>query len=135
MIIDGLIKYDISVIFKVGANFNPLIKHERSKNMAIIKTRKIKLSHSVDDLIEKAKQALNGVKEFNYDQNRGILTVNYDLELVMLKTIEDVLQQQGIQLDNGFFRKMKRGWHHYTEQNELDNLHVNPTCCSDPKLG
>jgi len=105
--------------------------------MAIIKTRKMKLSHSANGLIEKAAQTLNelnGVKEFNYDQNRGILTVRYDLESVLLKKIEEVISEHRIQLDNGFFSKMKRGWYYYTEQNELDNLHVHSSCCSDPKL-
>lgn len=109
---------------------------ERSKTMSIIKTRKIKLSYSTNGLVEKADQALNelsGVKEFNYDRNSRILTVRYDLEAVLLKRIEEILIEQGIELDNGFFSRMARGWHHYTEQNELDNLHVNPTCCSDPK--
>ncbi len=104
--------------------------------MAIIKTRKIKLSHSANGLVEKAGQALNelsGVKEFNYDRNRRILTIRYNLEAVLLKRIEEVLAEGGIQLDNGLFSRMKLGWHHYTEQNELDNLHVNPTCCSDSK--
>ena len=111
--------------------------NERNKTMAIIKTRKFKLSPSANGLIEKAGQALhelNGVKEFNYNRNNGILTIRYDLESVLLKKIEEVLAEQGIQLDSGFFSKIKRGWHHYTEQNELDNLHVNLTCCSDPKL-
>ena len=105
--------------------------------MAIIKTRKIKLAHSANGLVERAGQALNelnGVKEFNYNRNNGTLNVRYDLETILLKKIEEVLVEGGVQLDNGFFSRMKRGWHHYTEQNELDNLHVNPTCCSDPKL-
>ncbi len=104
--------------------------------MAIIKTRKLKLANSANGLIDKAGQALNelnGIKELSYDQNSRILTVRYDLESVALKKIEEVLAEHEIQLDNGFFSKKKRGWHHFTEQNELDNLHVNPTCCSDPK--
>ncbi len=104
--------------------------------MAIIKTRKIKLIHSNNDNIEKTEQILNnlkGVKEFNYNQPDRILTISYDLELVMLIKIEEILQKQGIQIDNTFFEKMKRGWNHYTEQNELDNLHLNPSCCSNPK--
>ena len=105
--------------------------------MAIIKKRKIKLSNFANGQIEKAVQALNelnGVKEFSYDRKSRILTVRYDLEKLLLKRIEDVLAEHEIQLDNGLFSRMARSWHHYTEQNELDNLHVNPTCCSDPKL-
>jgi hypothetical protein len=115
---------------------NEFIDHEGSKTMAIIKTRKIKLSHSANSLIEKVGQVLNelnGVKEFNYNRNNGNLTIRYDLETVMLKKIEEVLAEQGIQLDSTFFSKIKRGWNHYTEQNELDNLNMHPTCCSDPK--
>lgn len=104
--------------------------------MAIIKTRKIKLSHSSSGWFEKIKKSfseMDGVQQFQFDGTSKMLSISYDLELVMLKKIEETINDLGIQLDNSFFQRMKRGWQRFTEQNELDNLHVNPTCCSDPK--
>ncbi|NOZ61028.1 MAG: cation transporter [Calditrichaeota bacterium] len=103
--------------------------------MKVSKTRKIRLAHanaSVSEQIEKTLSNLDGVQNFNFDPQQQILTVTYDLEKIMFKTIESLLQSAGIRLDNNWFSKMKRNWHNFTEQNELDNLHVNPTCCSDP---
>ncbi len=104
--------------------------------MAIIKTRKIKLYNPGNDNMKKAVQVLNnlkGVKKVNYDQSEGTLTISYDLESVMLIKIEEKLQTMGLELDISHLAKIKRGWQHFTEQNELENMHVNPTCCSNPK--
>lgn len=103
--------------------------------MKVSKTRKIKLLHanaSVNEQIEKALLNLDGIQNFNFDPKQQILTVTYDLEKVMFKTIESLLQSAGIQMDNSWVSRMKRSWLNFTEQNELDNLHVSPTCCSHP---
>ena len=104
--------------------------------MRISKIRNIKIVPSSNDKIEESKEILNslkGIEEVDFDQNNKILTISYNLELIRLEKIEKILSEKGIQLDNSFFDKLKRNWYHYTEQNELDNLHFEPTCCSNPK--
>jgi len=104
--------------------------------MAVIKTRKIKFSRLTNGWSENIKKVLsemNGVQQFQFDGTSNILLISYDLELVMLKKIEETLYDLGIKVGNGLVQRMKRAWHYFTEQNELDNLHVHPTCCSDPK--
>ena len=105
--------------------------------MSIIKTRKIKLVHPDKNCVEKAVRVLKeskGVNKLNYAQDKEILSINYNLEKIMFKAIEETLHAQGIQLNSTFFQRMQRNLIHFTEQNELDNLHIQPTCCSDPKL-
>ncbi len=103
--------------------------------MKVSKTRKIRLlrANAGDkEQIEKILSSIDGVENFSFDAKQRTLTVTYDLEKVMLKTIESLLQSAGIQLDSSWVSKMKRNWFNFTEQNELDNLHLNPTCCSHP---
>lgn len=105
--------------------------------MSFIKTRKIKFAHPSKNLVEKAEHVLEkveGINKLNYVQDKEILSINYNLEKIMFKAIEETLHTQGIQLDNAFFQRIKRNMIRFTEQNELDNLHIQPTCCSDPKL-
>ena len=103
--------------------------------MTVSKTRKIKLQRanaSVTEQIERILSNIEGIEKFSVDEEHRILTVTYDLEKLMLKTIVSLIQSVSVQIDNSWFSKMKRNWFNFTEQNELDNLHVNPTCCSQP---
>ena len=103
--------------------------------MKLIKTRKIRLSGSSRNSTKKiARQltATNGVNKLEFNEKKGILTITYNLESIMLKKIEEVITAQGLHLDNGLLARWKRGWAYFSEQNELDNFHVQPSCCSDP---
>ncbi|MFX0141602.1 MAG: heavy-metal-associated domain-containing protein [Candidatus Hodarchaeota archaeon] len=105
--------------------------------MKLIKTRKIRLSGSSRNFTRKIAQQLsemNGVNKLEFNERKGVLTITYDLESIMFKKIEEMLTAQGLQLDNSLLARWKRGWVHFSEQNELDNFHVQPSCCTDPKI-
>ena len=104
--------------------------------MALIKTRKIKLAQTHPDQMDAATQLLaktKGIKEIEFAPNKKMLTVTFDLESIVLKSIENILKVHRIELDNSFPVRFRRSWQHFTEQNELDNLNVEPSCCSNPK--
>ena len=104
--------------------------------MEILKTRKFKLSSVTDDQTDQIEQIFSGrdgIKEVQFNSNNKVLKMTYNLESIMLKKIEQLLYNEGIHIDAGFGQKIKRNWQHFTEQNELDNLHVSPTCCTNPK--
>ena len=104
--------------------------------MEVLKTRKIKLLHTPNGQTDKITQSLadiDGVKEVKFDSDKRSLMITYNLESILLTKIEQLLEEKGIVLCKNLWGKFKLGWFHFTEQNELDNLHIHPTCCSDPK--
>ncbi len=103
--------------------------------MKLIKNRKIRLSCASRNFTRKIAQQLgemNGVNKLEFNEKKGVLTITYNLESIMLKKIEEMISAQGLQLDNSLLARWKRSWLHFAEQNELDNFHVQPSCCSDP---
>jgi hypothetical protein len=52
--------------------------------------------------------------------------VEYDLEMCREEAIEHWLVQIGFVLEDSLMERIKRGWIHYTEENELDALEAKP---------
>ena len=105
--------------------------------MEVLKFRKLKLLRKMNGQSNQVTQSLKelkGIKNVMLNSDKNILTITYDLESINLKHIEELLENQDIRLDDSLLRKLKLSWHHFTEENELDNLHLNPNCCSDPKI-
>jgi hypothetical protein len=103
--------------------------------MQLIKNRKIRLSPSSRNFPKKIAKQLGeteGVNKLEFNDRDGVLTINYNLESIMLKKIEEMITAQGLKLDNSLLARWRRSWTHFTEQNELDNFHFQPSCCSDP---
>ena len=105
--------------------------------MDLIKTRKIRLSPSSRSQMKNIAEQLStmtGVEKTMVNEKKSDLIITYDLNSIMLKTIEDIIEAQGLELDSSLLSNWKRSWAHFTEQNELDNYHVHPNCCSDPRI-
>ncbi len=61
------------------------------------------------------------------------VAVTYDLFEATAEQIERDIEQAGAKLGAGWASRLRRGWVHYTEENELDNLAVsNMACCNTP---
>ena len=104
--------------------------------MEVLKTRKIKLLSPINDQMDKISQSLPDIdqlEEVKFDSVKSNLIITYNLELITLTMIEQLLVEHGFELKKNIWEKFKTGWIHFTEQNELDNLHVKHTCCSDPQ--
>jgi hypothetical protein len=56
------------------------------------------------------------------DRDRNVIHVSYDLNLICLRVIEELLFELGFHLDNSLISKLKRALYYYTEENELENL-------------
>ncbi|MBL7074455.1 cation transporter [candidate division KSB1 bacterium] len=84
--------------------------------------------------LESALGAFRGVKAVEVNPQRGEVWVEHDLGLVTLSEIEKEISNQGFELGVGMFDRIRRGWVHFTEENEKGNLETVPTsCCSNPK--
>jgi len=106
--------------------------------MESIKKRSISVDNMVCDGCEqKIKDALSripSVKQVGADYKKGKVKVIYDLSQAELKLIENKVREIGYNVKENFITKLKRGFVHFFEENEKDNLTGKAsTCCSNPK--
>ena len=78
---------------------------------------------------------LRGVRRAAVDADRGDIFIEYDLLEIKEEEIERWLVDAGFVLDKGIVERVKRGWIHFTEENELDALRSKPRSCCDVEDG
>lgn len=103
--------------------------------MAALKHRTVHVQgmtcEGCEQTIERGLGELSGVQEVHADHRRGIVDIIYDLEQLTLDEVERRVENLGYRPDGGFWSKVKRGWFHFTEDNERGNLKAKPSpCCS-----
>lgn len=75
----------------------------------------------------------NGIVDMSWEQPDR-LKVQYELMNINLVEIEKKINECGGHLASGFFNRFIRGWIHFTEENETQNLRSVPrSCCSIPE--
>ena len=104
----------------------------------LIRKRKIKIVPvNLETIGKRVKDALckkNGITEVLIDEQKMVISVEYNLLKVNFTEIEKWLECSDISFSKGLFERWKRGWAKFTEQNEFDNFSERPTsCCDDPK--
>lgn len=74
---------------------------------------------------------IKGVSQVRIDAEKGDLFVEYDLLQCREEDIEKWMVEAGFVLDESFKEKVKRGWIHFTEENEQAELKHGGTapCC------
>lgn len=80
---------------------------------------------------EEVIKVLKGVKSVKIDKEKRDAFVEYDLNKCMESDIEEAMVNAGFVLDDGFMQKLKRGYIHYTEVNDRENLQHQPSSCCD----
>jgi YHS domain-containing protein len=108
---------------------------EKEDRHAILKCRKFRLDQPLTILqseeVSKEVGLLMGVKQV--DVQSQVIVVTYDLRQCRAEQIEAYLSGAGIKLRERWSDRLRRGWIHYTEENELDNLDAQPgACCNRP---
>ena len=104
----------------------------------VVKRRKIYLAEPLDaemaEAITRRLREMMGIKEIQ--AHGSIIRIRYDLLQLTLSSIENVLHENDIQLDNSWFRRFRRSMIQSLEENELDNLARKPgSCCNRPPPG
>jgi len=78
-----------------------------------------------------AIKRLKGVLGVEIDLEAKEVTVEYDLLKCTEADIEKKMIEEGFTLDASIVQKLKRGWLHYTEDNEQEAMRAEPKpCCS-----
>jgi YHS domain-containing protein len=81
--------------------------------------------------VSKELDLLMGIKQV--DVQSQAIAITYDLRQCRAEQIEACLSTAGIKLGEGWSDRLRLGWIHYTEENELDNLVAQPgACCNRP---
>ena len=103
----------------------------------IIKKRKIALEGEVAESdkskIEEKLKTFKGINKIIVDLNTKKISIEYDLLKITLKFIESEIRKLGYKLSQKWFERIKRNMLYDTEQNEIDNFHTKPVCCSNPE--
>jgi len=101
----------------------------------MIKCRSFTLDQCVEDRdrerLQHAILHLMGIRDVQVEGQ--IITITYDLLEATATQVEQTLTDAGAVLGSGWSERLKRGWIHYTEENELDNLATgDAACCNKP---
>jgi len=101
-----------------------LIKKRSFKlDTPVLETERLSLHHEISQMMGIKEVVISGVK----------VSVTYDLLEATAVQIERALEQAGAKLGAGWPTTLKRGWVHYTEETELDNLDdTGAACCNRP---
>ena len=100
----------------------------KQKGDEVIKTRKLKLEHSVPvDLADKVHESLGAMMGVEYiDIDGNIIYITYDLLQTTEAQIEQELIQLGIVLGDDLSERIHRAFVHYIEEMEIDGREVQP---------
>ena len=103
----------------------------------LIKKRTVRLDKSITqskaDSLQNELLKLNGLLNVDFKSPAALL-ISYDLMQVNLDEIEKKIQNASFDLLQGFFRRFSRGWIHFTEENERNNIKAVPqSCCEVPE--
>jgi len=101
------------------------------KRTAVIKHRNLRLAkaHSLDEVkvIEAYLLEMMGMTDAHIQGE--CLQISYDLLQVTQARIEQLLNKLEAGLDNSWWQRLRRGWIHNTEENELGNLRRGSGAC------
>ncbi len=102
--------------------------------MSQIKHAKLKLNAPLQaEKIETLKKILTremGVLHIEFVPRKRLLELAYNFEVTTLAQIENVVEQHGLKLCRSLGWRFRRGYIHFTEQNEWENARRPKTTCS-----
>jgi len=111
------------------------IKSPKQKGKSVIKNRSFTVDRPVPQSDANTLQTelckMMGVQDVQVSETH--VSVTYDLLEATAVQVEEALEQAGEKLGAGWSERLKRGWVHYTEENELDMLAAaDGACCNRP---
>jgi len=96
----------------------------KQKGQTALKKRRIGFAEPVGDelkaILKQSLLSLMGVETLVFEE--ACLYVTYDLLQVSLEKIETTIEKTAANLRSGVVERVKRGFIHYSEECELDNL-------------
>ena len=94
-----------------------------------IKFKKAPSSGGMDEW-KTSLQKCKGISNVRIDEEQGDLFAEYDLQSCKEEDIERCMVEIGFVLEDSLMERFKRGWIHFTEENEQAEFkHKTPACC------
>ncbi len=76
---------------------------------------------------------LPGVHNVTTDLDKRRIIVDYDASRLSYREITQTLKTAGLSPSNGWWDRIKGGWHQYTDENARENAKNPPSaCCNKP---
>jgi len=121
--------------FTARPNLYLAIKSPKREGKSVMKKRSFILDRPVPESEANALQTelckMMGIRGIQV--NDATVSVTYNLLEATAIQVEKALEQAGAKLGEGWASRLKRGWVHYTEENELDILAAtDASCCNKP---
>lgn len=85
-----------------------------------------------DGLMMAAHQLMSA---HNISIEANTISIDYNLLELNAHQIESALIQAGASMGSGWSERLKRGWIHYSEENELDHLAAPDAACCNQAPG
>lgn len=107
----------------------------KKSDQPVIKQRRFRLTTSLTpELTSRLTGTIEHMTGIHSIRIEGsCVEISYDLMQVTAEQIEHRLAQAGARPGNGWVNRLRSGWIHYIEENELDNLAEAPgACCNRP---
>ena len=80
---------------------------------------------------EEEIKKVHGITNVQVHAQEKEVSVEYDIHDCCEEAIEHWMVKTGFVLDDSLMQRLKRGWIHYTEENEQDALSNKPHSCHD----
>jgi len=107
------------------------MKSVKQSGRAIVKQRKFRVGNVLQ--AEQKQQLQSKLTELmgiqSVDIHDGTIFVAYDLLEVSAQQIQSSLEKIGVALGSTWSTRLQLAWIEYIEENELDNLSLNPPAC------
>ncbi|MGR9116073.1 MAG: cation transporter [Gammaproteobacteria bacterium] len=99
-----------------------MIRHLRLEGLDSRKTESIT---SVIDNIA-------GIDTVSIKEEKQILDLSYDASQVNIKQIEEIIKQNGCDIAQDWWSRLKEDWYRFTDENAQSNATHRPSCCNKP---
>lgn len=104
-------------------------KAPRQKGVELLKRRRFQLDMPIPPqqaaVLAEALGAMMGVKAVDI-QGDTLVTITYDLLQATADQLEAKMEEVGAKLGEGWAERLRRGFVHYMEECEVENLEVHP---------
>lgn len=108
----------------------PGVKAPKQKGVELFKRRRFQLDTPLAPqdaaILAEAVGAMMGVKAIEIQNDNMVMTITYDLIQATADQIEAKMADVGAKLGEGWAERLRRGFVHYMEECEVENLEVRP---------
>lgn len=97
-----------------------MIRHLRLERLDVGKAESI--TSAIDNIA--------GIDTVSIKEDKQILDLSYEASQVNIKHIEDIVRQNGCDIGQDRWSRLKEGWYRFTDENAHSNAAHRASCCN-----